>query len=357
VRSEDKYLLVLDAGSGGAKCSIFNTEGKWFGTTVREWDRSHWDPKNAWDSFRVAIKDLFEVSKVAPEKIVAVTSTSMREDIVIVGKDLQEIVFNLDQRVFKVGIPLEEQYGEKIYLRTGHWPTTGWMAPSKLVFLREFEPEKLKNASKVLMVNDWILFKLTGKMASEPSNACTSCFLDIEKIDWCWDIIQDIKLPKEIFPEILKNGEVLGEVSEKASRETGLKEGTLVVLGGADAQCGALGTGAINEGDTVAVGGTTTPILMILSKPIVDREYRVWSGLHVNHGQWFLESNAGATGWLYRWFRDNFATLEVAASKVTGVNAFAMLDKEAEMAPIGSRGLIASIGAGIMDLRKKTDDL
>ncbi len=93
----------------------------------------------------------------------------------------------------------------------------------------------------------------------------------------------------------------LGKLTRAAAAHLGLEAGTPVAVGGPDTQCGLLGMGAVEEGQIGVVAGTTTPVQMVLPKPVVDPEMRTWTGLHVLPGVYVLESNAGQTGSTLDW--------------------------------------------------------
>ena len=147
---------------------------------------------------------------------------------------------------------------------------------------------------------------------------------------------------------------MLGEVTTKAAEETGLRAGTPVVVGGPDTQCALIGSGAIAEGDVAAAAGTTTPIQIVLSRPIFDSMRRTWTCCHAVPGLWVLESNAGLTGWILRWFRDEFMEAEATLAKMTGVDVYDIINHEVEKTPIGASRLFASMGPQIFNTRDST---
>lgn len=350
--NEKRYLMTLDAGSGGAKCFICDTDGMGVVTFFKEWNRSTWKPDVGWQIFSEVIREALTKGGVSPNQIAGVSSTSMREEIVLLDKNDKDITLNPGKEIIPHGLELGEMYGEEIYKTSGHWPTPGFMPVSKLVWLRDYAPQTLSKVKTLLMINDWILYKLTGKSTTEPSGACETCLFDISKGEWSEKLIDELKLPSDIFPPIYKNGQVMGEVSEEASTQTHLKEGTLVIVGGADTQCGLIGTTSVKERKTTAVAGTTTPVQMVLSKPIFDAKCRTWTNCHAVPGKWILESNAGSTGWIYRWFRDNFAECENTVSKSTGIDTYDLINKIVENTSLGSNGLMAFLGCRIFNVKQ-----
>jgi len=125
-----------------------------------------------------------------------------------------------------------------------------------------------------------------------------------------------------------------------------------VVIGGADTQCGLLGTGTVNDGDTAAICGTTTPVQMVTDVPIIDPETRLWAGAHVLPGKFVLESNAGGSGSVYQWFRDSLCEGEREEASRSGRDVYELMNAAAGRAPAGANGVQSFIG--VMAMNAKT---
>ena len=348
-----KYLMVLDAGSGGGKCLVFDTDGNQASASFEPWHRARWNPEIGWRCLVSATRKALSHPDVSPEQIVAISSTSMREEFVLVDSEEKEYFIPFGEPVFSEGTIIEEKFGEEMYRSSGHWPTAFMPAP-KLVWFKKNHPKEFERLKCLLMISDWILYKLCEEPTVEPSGVCETCLFDLEKSDWSNYLISKVGLPREIFPKVRENGSLLGSVTARTAEETSLLEGTPVVVGGADTQCGLIGSACVRDKQTTAVAGTTTPVQMVLPKPVIDEKLRLWSNCHAVPGKWILESNAGATGWLYRWVRDALGDLEVAASRVTGIDAYDLLNSAVEIAPPGSNGVLAYLGAGIMNVSRTT---
>lgn len=354
-----QYILVLDAGTGAGRCNIFDLNGNLAGSAYKEWyyilpvkdnsDIREFDPEEFWNILCEIIKEAMLSSGIKPEEIICVTSTSQREGIVLLNKDDREIYAgpNLDFRGNKEAEMLVKNFGEEIYNISGHWPHDIF-APSRLLWFKNNNYELYKNIGTMLMINDWMLFKLTGEKYSEPSNASETLLFNIHTMDWDRGLIEKIGLNPDIFPRVKQSGEVIGEVTRLASELTGLKEGTLVTLGGADTQCALLGTGGLKEGHVAIVSGTSTPVQVVTDKPIIDERFRVWSGCHVVLNKWVIDSNARPTGVIYRWLRD---TLYLNDNR--NMNPYEIMNIEAESASPGSNGVMAFLGPSISNVSEK----
>jgi autoinducer 2 (AI-2) kinase len=344
--------MVLDAGSGGGKCLIYDSKGNQLASSFQPWLRSEWSPALGWRQLVSSIRKVFSYPDVSPEQIVSISSTSMREEFVLVDNDENEYFIPFGKPILPEAILLGESWGEEMYESSGHWPSA-FMPAAKLVWFKKNRLREFEQISSLMMISDWMLYKLSDESVVEPSGACETCLFDLEKADWSYSLLSKVDLPREIFPNVRENGEVIGYVTERAAKETGLIKGTPVVVGGADTQCGLIGSACGEDGQTAAVAGTTTPVQMVLPKPIIDPQRRLWTNCHVIPKKWILESNAGATGWIYRWVRDALGDLEVLASQTIGIDAYSLLDRQVEKVPPGSNGVLAYLGSRIMNVSRR----
>ena len=333
--SSDAFL-VIDSGSGSVKSFLISPTGEILRRSERYWDRDSWRCDDAW---RLILSSVHELMKESYLDLVGVCSTSMREEFILLDDSGTEISYVLSDESEKYGYKVLDEYGERMYRSSGHWPVPNWMAGAILPWLSSSDPGLFNRVSSVLMISDWVNFKLCGETATEGSSACETSLFDITKYLWDWDIIDSLGLSESIFPKVLRNGAAIGNVGPEVSRLSDVPKGTPVVIGGADTQCGLLGIGIFKK-EAAAVGGTTTPIQIIVDKPLFDPELRTWSNNYLLEDNWILESNAGYTGRGIRWLRDTFLDAD---------SGYSELNRLAEKAPVGSNGLLAYLGPHLFD--------
>jgi autoinducer-2 kinase len=342
---DNSAFCVIDVGTGGVKCLVFDSAGSqlYRETTdielVIEGLSKSFDPIIVWNNICLmtsrAVKECSKIKK----KIVSVSSTSMREGNVFYDRNGVELlaVPNLDERAQREAREIESSFGEGIYLRTGHWPTPIFLV-SRLKFLKKHSAifSRIKTVS---MINDWVLFKFSGKIATEPTNGCETAMFSLKERNWSDEIVKDLGFDRSLLPEVEECGTILGQVIETASRKSGLDESTLVVVGAADTESALAGCGLFKSGNAVAVAGTTTPVQSVTDSPLIDGRRRVWSCCHVLPDRWTIESNAGATGLVLKWW-----------SEITGTE-FLDLDGEVlrDKPPPGS--VQVNVGATVMNAK------
>jgi autoinducer 2 (AI-2) kinase len=169
---------------------------------------------------------------------------------------------------------------------------------------------------------------------------------------WSAEIARICGISTDVLPEVKDPGAVIGAVTRKAAGETGLREGTPVVAGGADTQLGLLGAGA-RLGEYTVVAGTFWQNTILLDRPLVDPQIRLRTLCHVIPGQWMLEGIGFYCGMSMRWFRDAFCDAEVAVARSRGVDPYVVIEERAAQVPPGSGGVIA-IMSNLMNARRWT---
>jgi sugar (pentulose or hexulose) kinase len=132
---------------------------------------------------------------------------------------------------------------------------------------------------------------------------------------------------------VKENGRVLELVQDSIPDNIRFLSGVPVVTGGADTQCGLLGMAAKNN-EVGAVGGTTTPVQVMVEEPVLDSDKRTWTNNYLLKDSWIIESNVGYTGRVVRWVRDEFGCGK----------CYDELSKLAENISPGSNGLQSFLG-------------
>ncbi|OGD44360.1 hypothetical protein A3K69_07695 [Candidatus Bathyarchaeota archaeon RBG_16_57_9] len=332
----EPLFLVVDVGSSGVKAFLVDAAGGIVTRAESPWERDRWLADSGWCSIIQAVRDAIGDRKLIQDSLRAVSVTSMREEFVLLDGSGSEVKAELNEESYRFGERIVEEHGELMYDLSGHWPVPNWIAGAVLPWMRA-ECSGFREARRFLMMADWVVYKLSGVACTEGSNACETSMYDVYRNDWAWELIDDLLLPRGIFPPVKRSGEALGTVTREASKDTGIPTDALVVTGGADTQCGLMGMGA-QPGEAGAVGGTTTPVLTVTSNPVIDPRRRLWSNIHVEAGLWTLESNAGFTGRNMRWLRD-----------LMGTGSYEYLNHEAGLVPPGSDGLLTFLGAHVFD--------
>ncbi len=349
-------LLALDFGHGGGRAFFYDVDsGKHF-SSYQKWNyfspedddfRKEFIPDDFFKILCIQTKNLLKKHKIKASDVVGVSSACMRHSFVFLDKNGKELYGgpNTDTRGLFYQDIIEEEIEEDLYKLTGQWPPLLYL-PTRLLWFKEEKPELCSKIKYALSTGDWLIYRLSGEIVGEPSLASSTLLFDLEKRKWLFDVLKDLDLDDIVLPEIISSGENVGGLTSESSKLMGLKEGIPVVMGGGDTQLGLLSCGAVNNGDVGVVAGTSTPVMMVLDKPVVDSEKRIWTGFHVLKDKWVLESNAQMAGLIYEWLKNNF-------QKIIGKSndeVYKYMEKIARDVPPGSNDVIASLGTEIFNI-------
>ncbi len=308
------FLMGLDLGGGSARCLLLElASGQLHSASRRFAAQPHagipmgsvFDAAATWALLGEAAREALARAGAAPSAVLGIAATSMRHGSVLL--DAQGGVLlatpNRDARGLAAVLELAAQHGEALHQRTGHWPNPVQPA-GRLLWLASHAPELLARAACQLSVSDWLGHQLTGVAVAEPSQAAETLLFELEQPRWAWDWIERMGLPRRLFPEVRAAGSPLGSLTPAAAECLGLVAGIPVAVGGADTQCGLLGAGVVEPGALGVIAGTSSPVLALLARPLLDPEARLWSVPHVIAGCWAIESNGGAIGEALEWIAE-----------------------------------------------------
>ena len=347
------YVMAIDAGTGSVRAVIFDTEGNQLGVGQEEWthleeegvpNSMSFDFSKNWPLVCECVKKSIQNAGVNAVDVLALSATSMREGIVLYDKDGKELwgVANVDARASEEVKELKENFKgveEEFYQMSGQTFALG--ALPRLMWLKKNRPEIYEKVASVSMIGDWILARLSGVIASDPSNGGTTGIFSLSKRDWEKDMASKVGLKDTIFPPVLEVGTPMGCVTPKAAKETGLSEKTQVVMGGGDVQLGAAGLGVVKAGQVAVLGGSFwQQIVNIPSETEVPKEMSIRVNPHVVDGLSQAEGITFFSGLVMRWFRDAFCDMEKLEAKERGMDVYSILEEKASKVPVGSHGIM-----------------
>jgi xylulokinase len=276
------------------------------------------------------------LERVPPKDIAAVGFSGHMSATVLVdasGRPVTNCITLSDNRSGVECREIAEKAGERILKNTGNPVITAFSAP-KLLWLRRNRNEAFARAAHYMAPKDYLRFLLCGRISAEYTDAANSLLLD-SRGQWDWDLIEELGLPKNIFPEILKPAEPAGKVTKAAAGRFGLEEGTPVIAGGADMACGAVGTGITHPGEAAVTIGTSATFLCAVHGIGETGRGCVTYHPHPLPGCFYALGSHFNGGLALNWFSSLFSS--------NGKINYSILDDLAERIediPPGSRGLL-----------------
>ncbi|RXJ68022.1 autoinducer-2 kinase [Halarcobacter ebronensis] len=348
-----QYLMAIDAGTGSIRAVIFDTKGNQISTSQEEWthleedgveNSMSFDFETNWELTKKCIKNAIKIASINPKDILAVSATSMREAIALYDKEGNELwgVANVDARAYKEVRYLKtsfENIEEKFYKTSGQTFALG--ALPRILWLKNNKPEIYEKVATISMIGDWILAKLSGVIATDPSNAGTTGIFSLKNRIWDSSMAKEIGIKDDIFCPCYEVGTVIGKVTQKASRETTLNVNTKVVTGGGDVQLGSAGLGVVEVGQVAILGGSFwQQIVNIPSDILPPKDMSLRINPHVIPKQSQAECITFFSGLIMRWFRDAFCDLEKLEAKEQNKDPYEILEEKAKNVPVGSYGIM-----------------
>jgi xylulokinase len=336
-------FLGVDVGTSGVKAILIDTTGDVLASAVTPLQLSTpqpgWaeqDPDAWWAATAAAIRTVLAARPGESPDAVGV-SGQMHSSVFVdaSGDVIRPALLWCDGRTTEECREITERVGGEQCLRdlASNPALEGFTLP-KVLWLRRHEPEAFARLSTVMLAKDYIRFKLTGVIATEPSDASATLMYDTARLRWSTEILDAVGLAHSIVPTVGGSSEVLGRVSVKGAGATGLRPGTPVVGGGADNACGAAGVGAIAPGEAVSSWGTSGTVLAPMSEPRVDPTLRAHTFCHVAPGVWYLMGVVLSAGGAFAWYRD-----QLARDLTSTGEANDRLNAEAMSVPPGAEGV------------------
>jgi sugar (pentulose or hexulose) kinase len=344
-------VLTLDAGTGSSRACVYSiTENRPLAVAARDCPIEHpapnmaeWQPAAWWQAISEATAQAVAEAARPATDYLGTTVTSLRQGFVLLGEQGEPLapgVLNYDRRGADYIRLIEEAMSiEELYPLTGHWHAPELTLP-KLLWFQHERPEVWQKARLFLFVHDWLLFRLTGQPATAASMITAGQMGDCAARGWAADLLEQLRVPAELLPPVLEGGALLGGLLPAVAAELGLRPGLPVHVGGGDTQFGCLGAGGLGPDRAVIVGGSTTPIMLTTDRPLFDPLRYPWVSPHLQPGLWAVETIAGHTGMLYKWFRDAFGQAQVAQARAQDRGDYAVLNELAAGAPLGADGLL-----------------
>lgn len=330
-----KYLLGIDFGGGSSKAVLIDDRGNICAESTAEYPTLYpfagaceQSPDDWISALRLNISRLFEKVSVNPSDILCIAVDSATHTAVLCDKDynpLRPAIHWTDSRSRKQADHLRENYGDKIFNIAFHRPDTIWTLP-QLMWLRQNEPEIFGRIRHIFFEKDYIRYKLTDVWCTDYIEAEGSMLFDCGSLQWSDFLCGIAGIDKNVLPPVVSPADIIGSITEKAAKETGLAAGTPVICGTTDTCMEIFASGAVNRGDTTVKLATAGRICVITDKAYPDRNLVNYS--HIQKGLWYPGTATKAAASSYRWYRDTFG------------GSYKELDGGAENIPIGCGGLI-----------------
>jgi len=344
-----KNILVFDVGTTSMKCILYSKDFKELFATGIEYSIetkdgiiAQIDANVYFDTFKVCVQSVLN-SGINKEDISVISFTTQGETLIPVdesGSPLCKAIVWLDTRAQKEATFIKQNISlEEFYKTTGLCDIDGAVPVAKLCYIKQNNPKIYNRVHKFLLLEDFLIFKLTGLFVSEKSIQSSTGWYDItgEKL---FDKVFEIGgIDQEKIPQILPCGTTVGNVTSDAANITGLSCSTIVVTSAMDQISSAIGAGNINKGIVTETTGTALVVGVTVEKPDFDISKPVTVYKHYNDMFIYMPYFPTA-GIVHKWLRNTVFPEANQKAKEIGVSPYVIIEEEAKLSPAGSNGVI-----------------
>ena len=326
-------LIGLDVGTTGVKAVVFGPDGEALGKGFREYgivcDEPAKAEQDAAEIWRLTIEALREAVAASGIRKVRAIGLSVQGDAIIAVdhgfKPLSPALLGMDYRPAAIAEECGRRFGDrKLFELTGMRPHP-MNSIVKAVWLKEHRPEVFERAWKIVTYADFILGKLGGEAIIDWTMASRTMAFDLQRRSWSLDLLGSLGIDLNLLSRPEPSGVAAGGLRGEVAGAIGLEPDALLVTGGHDQTCAALGAGVNREGIGVLSAGTADVLSTALRLPVVNDA--MFNGyypctIHAKPDLYFTFALNHIGGILFRWYRDTFGGEEVAAARAAGLDPY-----------------------------------
>jgi xylulokinase len=334
VLSRRDAFLGLDAGTSGCKAVVVDAE-----RTVLAWasagyavcrgqDGSVTGDAREWldavlSAARQCVAQLQEKTTVAGISITAPAHGAVLVDSD--GEPLGPVLAGSDRRPSRVADVLARELGPELYEATWCTPGAGWTLP-QLVWLPQSGHVRWDSVRQMLIIKDYLRYRITGELATDPSDAAGTALFDQSRGEWSPGLLQVAHLSADQVPPVRPSTSVAGRVRTDVAAAIGLTPGTPVATGATDTVAELCGLGALAPGSGLVKVASTGTVVAVTAAPCPD-------------GRWLTYPHAAPGRWASFSVHNTAGTSRAWAETQLG-NDRAELERFAAQVPPGADGLV-----------------
>lgn len=330
------HLIGLDIGTTGTKAALFTDTGDLLATASREYaiDMPHptWaeqDAEHVWMLAQVALREVITESGV---RDVAAIGLSVQGEAIMpvdaAGNALRPAILGMDTRTKRQNAALCDHFGAKWLFEHTGMPVHTINTLPKLLWLKEHEPDLWTNAARFLLYEDFLINKMTGQAAISRCLASRTQLYNIRADRWLEAILGWLELDPARLAPVRPSGTAIAPMHSDLAAALGFVVPPLVVTGGHDQACGALGVGLVQPGLAMVSTGTAEVVEVALSEPTLNPtlyEGNISVYAHVVPGLYLAMTLNHSGGLLLRWFRDTLCEMELQQAAHRGADVYNLI--------------------------------
>ena len=311
------WFLGMDVGTGGTRAVLVNEQGQVVSSASEEhapfrtphpgWAEQ--DPEDWWRAALIAIKAAIAAAPEPREPIAGVGLTGQMHGAVMLdkaGQVLRPSLIWCDTRTQPQCDWLTKEIGYARLIELTCNPALPNFTLTKLLWVKEHEPEIFARTAHILCPKDYVRFRLTGTYAIDVQEASGTLLLDVTHRRWSAEVAAAAGIPLDWLPDVFESPQVCASISEEAAALTGLTHGIPVAAGAGDQGAGAVGMGILQPGSVSATIGTSGVVFAATAEPIKDPKGRLHTFCHAVPGRWHVMGVTQSAGLSFRWLKETF---------------------------------------------------
>ncbi len=332
------HILTIDQGTSSLKAALWHADGVVVGEATQAYELARpmptWaeiDAARWWEALCRTTSQVLAAAEVRPDDIACVAIDGIGWTLVATDGDLRPVLPAMtwmDRRAEAEASMMRQRPDADVLVDLGANRIDAAFLTPKVVWLATHRPEAFDATRWLLTASGWLVARLTGEVTCDLTQAYGFHCFDIRHDRWDTDVANAIGVPAERLPPLHRAGEMAGQVTVAAARESGLVPGIPVLVGGLDAAMGALGSGVTRPGLTQDQGGSAGGFGLSVTDIVV--EPRLIFSHHVLQGQYLLQAGTVGGGSL-AWMRGMVGAAD---------QPFEALTSDAESAPVGANGVL-----------------
>ncbi|AEC01260.1 xylulokinase [Parasphaerochaeta coccoides] len=343
-----KYILSHNLGTTGNKAVLYDENGQ----IERSWlssYRSHYFPGNKVeqvpdDWWKAVCESTYRVMRGINEKSVQVVTFSGQMMGCLCldqhGEPVGNSIIWADSRASREAKALAAQIDERLFYQiTGHRISSSYSA-EKILWIMNHEPERFRMTSKIVQAKDYIVYRLTGQLYTDFSDASGTHLLNIEEKRWSRTILSILGLSEDLLPDIVPSTQSVGKITFEAAEQTGLLPGTPVVIGAGDGICAAIAAGCTDVDDAYLYFGSSAWIGLCKEKPYLDEQFRIFNWAGIDEKRYSPCGTMQAAGASLDWLKDEMAQDEISQAMVQKIAPQTLIEQELLQSSPSANGLI-----------------
>lgn len=349
----DGYLLGIDFGTGGAKAAIADAQGQVLGYAFAEYPavipHAGWSEHDAGQYWLIAcriIREAIGQARITPGEVKGIAASSALPSMVMIdaaGEPVNNAYNLMDRRAVEQVQWLKDHVGEQRVFEISKNRLDDHPSLVNLMWEKQNRPGGFARVHKALTIDGYITYKLTGRAMCHYSGAAFyGVAYNLLKREFDSGLLERIGICPELLPELCRCEEIVGQVTAKAAGEAGLAAGTPVAGGQVDCNASWMGAGALDDGDIQMNLGTCGNFGIIHTDATFHQSMIAFNYTTdaPDRPVYITVPTTTTGGGLIRYLRDRFYMAEMEAEKNGGVDAYEVINREAQQVPAGSEGLV-----------------